>query len=68
MNSEDRASLMRFIRLNGTTEPMFVSLFPESEDTLLEQSYQLWCKFAENTQLSQANYDQYVARVAMEEV
>jgi len=59
---------VRFIRLNGTTEPMFVSLFPESEDTLLEQSYQLWCKFAENTQLSQANYDQYVARVAMEEV
>lgn len=68
MNAEDRASLLRFIRLNGVTEPMFVSLFPEDEDTLLEQSYQLWGKFADNTALSQPNYHVYAARVAVEEV
>jgi hypothetical protein len=68
MNSEDRAALLRLARFNGTTEPLFVSLFPESDDTLLEQSYQMWGKFADSTQLSQPNYDVYVARVAMEEV
>lgn len=68
MDSEDRASLLRLMRLNGTTEPLFVSLFPEDSDTLLEQSYQLWGKFAESAQMSQPNYDIYAARVAVEEV
>jgi len=68
MDSEDRAAMLRLIRLNGVTEPLFVSLFPESDDTLLEQSYQLWGKFADNASLSQPNYDVYATRVAMEEV
>jgi hypothetical protein len=68
MNSEDRAALLRMIRYNGVTEPLFVSLFPEDEDSLLEQSYQMWGKFADSASLSQPNYDIYTARVAMEEV
>jgi hypothetical protein len=68
MNSEDRAALLRMIRLNGVTEPMFMSLFPEDDDTLLEQSYQLWGKFADSPQLSQPNYHIYAARVAVEEM
>jgi len=68
MNAEDRASMLRMIRYNGMTEPLFVSLFPEDNDTLLEQSYQMWGKFTDSPPLSQSNYDQYVARVAMEEV
>jgi hypothetical protein len=68
MQSEDRAAMLRLVRQNGTTEPLFVSLFPENSDSLLEQSYQMWGKFADNIQLSQPNYDVYVARVAMEEM
>jgi len=68
MDSQDRAAMLRLARVNGTTESLFVSLFPESDDKLLEQSYQLWGKFADSVQLSQPNYDIYTARVAMEEV
>jgi len=68
MDSQDRAAMLRLARVNGTTEPLFVSLFPESDDKLLEQSYQLWGKFADSVSLSQPNYDIYTARVAMEEV
>lgn len=68
MDSEDRASMLRLIRLNGTTEPLFVSLFPEDTDKLLEQSYQLWGKLADSAPLAQPNYDVYTTRIAMEEV
>ena len=68
MDSEDRAALLRMLRLNGTTEPFFVSLFPESDDKLLEQSYQLWGKFTDSAALSQPNYDVYVSRLTIEEM
>lgn len=68
MNSEDRAAMMRMVRLHGVSEPFFISLFPESEDKLLEQSYQLWGKLTEPGKLSQPRYDVYSSRLTVEEM
>lgn len=68
MDAEDRAGLLQIIRRHGLSKPVFVSLFPENGDTLLEQSYQLWGKFAETSKLSQPNYDVYAAPLAIEEM
>jgi hypothetical protein len=69
MLAEDRAALMRLIRLKGATEPVFLSMFPENDDVLLEQSYQLWGKFADGGgRIMNPRYDVYSTSLSFEEM
>lgn len=68
MKAEDRSAMLRLIRLYGVSEPLFISLFPENEDKMLEQSYQLWGKFSDSGKLTQPRYDFYATRLSVEEM
>lgn len=68
MDAEDRSAMLRILRAHGVSEPLFISLFPENADKLLEQSYQLWGKFEESARLSQPRYDVYATSLAVEEM
>lgn len=68
MDAQDRAMMMRLFRSHGVSDPIFISLFPENDDSLLEQSYQLWGKFADSAPLSQPQYDAYATKLVVEEM
>lgn len=68
MDAEDRAAMLRILRRHGTSRPVFISLFPENADPVLEQAYSLWGKFVEDVPVSQPNFDVYAASASVEEM
>ncbi len=64
----ERSRLMAVLRGNGMAKPVFVSLFPESDDPLLEQDHQIYGKLPEMSAVSMSNYNSYSAPLALEEV
>lgn len=64
----ERTRLMTVLRGNGMSRPVFVSLFPESDDPLLEQDHQIYGKLPEVSAVSIPSYNTYCAPLALEEI
>lgn len=68
MPSSDRAQLMDILRGNGLPKPVYLSLFPESDDPALEQTYQVYCKLSSMSAITAPYYNVYSAPLEVEEV
>ncbi|MDN2709576.1 hypothetical protein O0880_09110 [Janthinobacterium sp. SUN118] len=68
MSPQDRSKLMAILRGNGKSRPIFVSLFPESADPLLEQDHQLYGKLPEAVAIATPQFERYSASITVEEI
>lgn len=64
----DREKLFQIGYANGLSRAMFVSLYPENTDPLLEQSHQMWGCLVATPQMAAANYLRYAASLDFEEI
>lgn len=64
----DRAVLLRILRGSGVTRPVFISLFPNHGDPLLEQDHQLVGKLVETPAMSLPSYNIAAATLQIESI
>lgn len=68
MSPPDRSKLMAILRGNGKSRPVFISLFPESDDPLLEQDHQLYGKLPEAVSVATPYFERYSTSITVEEI
>lgn len=68
MTPLDRSNFWRIVRGNGKTRPMFVSVFPESDDPEMEQAYQVYGALTDMPSISSPYYQQYAASLPVVEI
>lgn len=68
MTPADRAMFWKIVNRNGKTLPLFVSIFPESDDAELEQAHQAYCALTDMPSFSSPYFRQYAASASMVEV
>jgi hypothetical protein len=68
MNQLDRAALLRILRGNGITKPVYISLFPGHADALFEQDHQLVGKLVETAAMSLPSYNIAAATLQIESI
>lgn len=64
----DRERLFQIAYSNGVARSLFVSLYPENTDKVLEQAHQLWGCLVTSPQMSASNYLRYAASLDFEEI
>ena len=64
----DRAALLRILRGNGITRPVFASLFPNHADAALEQDHQILGKLIETPAMSLPSYNMAAATLQIESI
>lgn len=64
----DRVRLNQIIRQNGMTKPLFVSLFPNDPDVEKEQTYQIYGKIPQMSQLTHPIHSIYSSQIDIEEI
>lgn len=68
MTPLDRAELWRIVRGNGLSHPLFVSLFPDSDDVELEQTHQIYGRLANLAAITTPGYQAYATTIEVEEL
>lgn len=68
MSEGDRSSFMNYLRGVGMTGPALVSIFPESSDPTLEQTYMVYGKLSAPSGVAATFFNQYGAAVEIEEL
>ncbi|MCC7681863.1 hypothetical protein [Janthinobacterium sp. FW305-128] len=68
MSPRDRSKLMAILRGNGKSRPVFISLFPESDDPLLEQDHQVYGKLPEAIAVTTPQFERYSTSITVEEI
>ncbi|MEG0880650.1 MAG: hypothetical protein RSH52_05230 [Janthinobacterium sp.] len=68
MSPPDRSKLMAILRGNGKSRPVFVSLFPESDDPLLEQDHQVYGKLPDAAAVATPQFERYSTSITVEEI
>jgi len=68
ISSDDRAMIMSILRGNGMPKPVYFSLFPESTDPALEQTYQIYCKLSAMSAVATPYFNTYSAPLELEEM
>ncbi|MGF7130528.1 hypothetical protein P3T40_002003 [Paraburkholderia sp. EB58] len=63
----DRDQLMAILRGSGFAQPVFVSLFPESDDPMQEQLYQIWGKLSDLGALVHNYVANYTGTITIQE-
>ena len=59
---------MHEIMMQGMGTPLWVSLFPEDENPVLEQRHQMYCKLEGDTSMSHPRYGQFAAPLRVREI
>lgn len=67
MDATDRNAMMNVLRGNGMSRPIFLSLFPDDEDSTKEQHFQVYGKLAQQTGITLANWNLYSTTIEIEE-
>ncbi len=65
---EDRQNLLKLINTSGTRNPLFVSIFPNSEDPIKEETYQIYGKIVDSPTLNNPMYSMYSTNLTLESV
>ena len=68
MSPPDRSKLMAILRGNGKSRPVFISLFPESDDPLLEQDHQVYGKLPDAAAVATPQFERYSTSITVEEI
>lgn len=68
MTPLDRAELWRIVRGNGLSRPLFVSLFPDSDDVELEQTHQVYGRLANLAAIVTPSFQAYTTTIEIEEL
>ncbi|STR27544.1 Uncharacterised protein [Janthinobacterium lividum] len=68
MSPSDRSKLMAILRGNGKSRPVFISLFPESDDPLLEQDHQVYGKLPDAVAVATPQFERYSTSITVEEI
>ncbi|MGK5069247.1 hypothetical protein [Janthinobacterium sp. RT4P48] len=68
MSPRDRSKLMAILRGNGKSRPVFISLFPESDDPLLEQDHQVYGKLPDAVAVAAPQFERYSTSITVEEI
>jgi hypothetical protein len=68
LSPAERKTLWGLLAGNGRAKPIFFSLFPDHEDTSLEQTYQMYCKVAGSPAMRIPSFLQYTSSLELEEV
>jgi len=68
MSSADRASFWAIARGSGLSRPIFISMFPQSVDSDLEETHQLYGKFSSVSPISIPQFNAYSAPIEVEEL
>ncbi|WP_409028403.1 hypothetical protein OX462_10915 [Janthinobacterium sp. SUN098] len=68
MSPPDRSKLMAILRGNGKSRPVFISLFPESDDPLLEQDHQVYGKLPDAAAVTTPQFERYSTSITVEEI
>jgi hypothetical protein len=67
MNPSDRTTMMNVLRGNGMSRPIYLSLFPEDDDSSAEQAYQIYGKLVSQPALNLPNWNLYATTIEIEE-
>ena len=68
MTPLDRAELWRIVRGNGLSRPLFVSLYPDSDDVELEQAHQVYGRLANLAAITTPSFQAYATNIEIEEL
>lgn len=68
MPATDRDAIWRILRGNGMAKPVFVSLVPESTDTMDEQIFSLYGKLSKGSSIQYQFMGQYMSALQIEEL
>ena len=68
MSASDRAMLWSIVRGNGMPKPMLFSLYPDHEDSALEQAHQMYCKLSSAKAIVTPISLRYNSTIELEEV
>lgn len=68
MPAADRAELQGIIAANGLAWPIFLSVFPESDDLALERDYTIYGKLPSVAAMIISNFNAYSTKLTLEEV
>ena len=68
LNVNDRNSLIRMMRLVGVAKPIFISMYPNSDDAFAEEAYQMLCKLTDSGKISLPRYERYMTQLEFEEI
>ena len=68
MTPFDRAELWRIVRGNGLSQPLFVSLYPDSDDVELEQAHQVYGYLSNLAGITTPYYQAYANNIEIEEL
>ena len=68
MPASDRTAMMTILRGNGISVPMFISLYPASNDLELERDHQIYGNLLSISPLSATAYNMYSAPIEIESI
>ncbi|TNC78542.1 hypothetical protein FHI69_04460 [Janthinobacterium lividum] len=68
MTPLDRAELWRIVRGNGLSRPLFISLYPDSDDVELEQTHQVYGRLANLAAITTPSFQAYATNIEIEEL
>lgn len=68
MTPLDRAELWRIVRGNGLSRPLFISLYPDSDDVELEQTHQVYGRLANLAVITTPSFQAYATNIEIEEL
>lgn len=64
----DRLAMHEILLGNGLDHPIFISLFPEHSDPVLEQQFQMWAKLTGDTSMSHPKYGMFATPLTLREI
>lgn len=67
MTAADRNTMMNILRGNGMSRPIYLSLFPQDDDSSSEQAFQVYGKLAQQTGVTLSNWNLYSTTIEIEE-
>ena len=67
MSPSDRNSITNILKGNGMSRPIFVSLYPDDEDSSIEQLYQVYGKLPQQSSVGIAYWNTYNTTLTIEE-
>lgn len=68
LSADERASLWNILLGNGMPRPLFMSLYPNSDDPRLEQTHMMWCKLVATPAVGIPSYRNFASSLELEEV
>lgn len=68
LSADECANLWNILLGNGLSRPVFMSLYPNSDDPRLEQSHMMWCKLVATPAVTVPSYRIFAANLELEEV